>query len=106
MLSQLIKKRLHTYRVNLNKPDISLPFKLTQTKTVAVIGGGIAGLSAACNLSERGFEVHLYEKEPYLGGKVGSWLFNSNGQQLRTEHGFHGFFRQYYNLRNFMKKIG
>jgi len=71
-----------------------------------VIGGGIAGISAACNLSERGFEVHLYEKEQFLGGKVGSWLFESKGETLRTEHGFHGFFRQYHNLRNFMKKIG
>jgi isorenieratene synthase len=71
-----------------------------------VIGGGIAGISAACNLSERGFDVHLFEKETFLGGKVGSWEFESNGETLRTEHGFHGFFRQYHNLRNFLKKIG
>jgi isorenieratene synthase len=106
MLRQLIRKKLQNYKVALNVPDTSLPSKLDSPKRVAVIGGGIAGISAACNLSERGFEVHLYEKEHFLGGKVGSWLFESKGETLRTEHGFHGFFRQYFNLRNFLKKIG
>ena len=106
MLRQLIKNKLHNYRIALNTPDTTLPLKLQSKKTVAVIGGGIAGISAACNLSERGFDVHVYEKEKFLGGKAGSWLFESNGETLRTEHGFHGFFRQYLNLRNFLKKIG
>ncbi len=34
---------------------------------------------------------------------MGSWKFESNGQQLQVEHGFHAFFRQYHNLRNFMR---
>jgi isorenieratene synthase len=106
MLRKLIQKKLHNYSIALNEPNRSLPEKITSTKKVAVIGGGIAGISAACNLSERGFEVHLFEKENFLGGKVGSWEFESNGETLRTEHGFHGFFRQYHNLRNFLKKIG
>jgi isorenieratene synthase len=106
MLRKIIRKKLQNYRVFLNEPDQKLPLNLSVSKRVAVIGGGIAGISAACNLSERGFEVHLFEKEHFLGGKVGSWLFDSNGETLRTEHGFHGFFRQYLNLRNFLKKIG
>lgn len=106
MLRQLIRKKLRNYRIALNTPDTSLPFKINTPKKVAVIGGGIAGISAACNLSERGFDVHLFEKEKFLGGKVGSWEFESNGEKLRTEHGFHGFFRQYYNLRAFLKKLG
>lgn len=41
------------------------------TKKVIVIGGGCVGLQAAITAAERGHEVHLYEKRPYLGGK---WL--------------------------------
>ena len=106
MLRTLIKRKLHNYVIALNEPDLSLPVNLSIPKRVAVIGGGIAGISAACNLAERGFEVHLFEKEHFLGGKVGSWQFVSGAETLRTEHGFHGFFKQYLNLRNFMKKIG
>ena len=35
---------------------------------VAIIGGGISGLSAACYLAEAGIAVTLVEKEPRLGG--------------------------------------
>ena len=40
------------------------------TPTVAVIGGGIAGMHAALELADRGVEVHLVEREPTLGGKM------------------------------------
>ena len=36
---------------------------------VAVLGGGLAGLSAARSLIEMGFQVSLVEKRPFLGGK-------------------------------------
>jgi heterodisulfide reductase subunit A len=35
-----------------------------------VIGGGVAGMSAALNLANQGFEVHLVEKESKLGGRL------------------------------------
>lgn len=35
-----------------------------------VIGGGVVGMSAALNLAEQGFEVHLVEKEGELGGTL------------------------------------
>ena len=35
-----------------------------------VIGGGVAGLSAGIDLAEEGFEVHLVEKSPTIGGKM------------------------------------
>ncbi len=40
-------------------------------KKVFIVGGGCVGLQAAITAAERGHEVHLYEKQPYLGGK---WL--------------------------------
>jgi isorenieratene synthase len=104
-LRSKIKSKLKNYKVAINTIDSSLPKNVTLQRKVAIIGAGIAGLSAAANLAERGFDVTLFEKNDYLGGKVGSWKFESNGETLQVEHGFHAFFRQYYNLRNFMKKI-
>ena len=39
---------------------------------VAIAGGGIAGLTAALRLSQRGYQVTLYEEKPWLGGNLGS----------------------------------
>jgi heterodisulfide reductase subunit A len=35
-----------------------------------VIGGGIAGMTAALSLADQGFKVYLVEKEPELGGNL------------------------------------
>src|SRR3990172_4155114 len=35
-----------------------------------VIGGGVAGMTAAANLARQGYETHLVEREPELGGLV------------------------------------
>ncbi len=40
------------------------------TKKSLIIGGGVAGLSAAIDLAEQGFEVHLVERSPTIGGKM------------------------------------
>ncbi len=40
------------------------------TKSVMVIGGGIAGIQAALDLAERGIEVDLVEKLPSIGGRM------------------------------------
>jgi 2,4-dienoyl-CoA reductase (NADPH2) len=43
--------------------------ELTQPKRVAVVGGGVAGMEAACGLAERGHDVVLFEARPALGGQ-------------------------------------
>ena len=42
--------------------------KIPINKRALVIGGGIAGMTAALNLGDQGFDVVLVEKEPHLGG--------------------------------------
>jgi diapolycopene oxygenase len=37
---------------------------------IAVVGGGLGGLAAACTLAARGHKVTLFEKSPWLGGKA------------------------------------
>ena len=106
IVAKRIKKKLGGYKTQLNTINSSLPEKLSTEKSVGIIGGGLAGVSAAIFLAERGFRVKIFEKEKYLGGKVGSWPFKfEDGYSTNVEHGFHAFFRQYYNLRNLLKKI-
>jgi heterodisulfide reductase subunit A len=40
------------------------------TPSALVIGGGVVGMEAALNLANQGFDVHLVEKEPELGGTL------------------------------------
>ncbi len=84
---------------------LELPRFLHQPKKVVVIGGGLAGLASAYELSNRGFEVTLLEKSPQLGGKIASWDIQVGDDNFRMEHGFHGFFPQYYNLKSIVREV-
>lgn len=42
-------------------------------KSTLIVGAGIAGISAALDLADAGFKVHLVEKEPTIGGKMARW---------------------------------
>jgi len=50
-----------------------------------VIGGGVVGMEAALNLARQGFDVHLVEKEPELGGTLRSInkLFPTNQEAVK-----------------------
>ncbi|MGW4153154.1 FAD-dependent oxidoreductase [Micromonospora chersina] len=69
-----------------------------------VVGGGIAGMSAAVVLAERGVQVTVLEAAPRLGGRLGAWPEELPHGVQRNEHGFHAFFRQYWNWRNILRR--
>jgi len=73
---------------------------------VVVAGGGIAGASAAVVLAERGIPVVICESADRLGGRLGAHPRTlPDGTVQWVDHGFHGFFRQYYNWRQVLRRI-
>lgn len=75
------------------------------TPRAAVVGGGIAGLAAACALAERGVAAVVFEREDTLGGRLRGWdTVLADGSQATMTRGFHAFFRQYYNLRALLRR--
>ena len=52
----------------------------TSQPSVAVAGGGLAGLAAACALADAGFRVSLFEKRPFLGGRASSYEHPGTGE--------------------------
>ncbi|MGP3982572.1 hydroxysqualene dehydroxylase [Streptomyces sp. KR80] len=77
-------------------------------RRVAVLGGGIGGLTAAHELAERGFEVTVYERKE-LGGKARSIPVPGTGgggrSDLPGEHGFRFFPGFYQNIPETMSRI-
>jgi hydroxysqualene dehydroxylase len=73
---------------------------------VAVVGGGLAGLSAAIELVDAGHEVELYEARPTLGGAVQTLPRRDGDPEPPPDNGQHialGCFTEY--LR-FLERIG
>lgn len=73
-------------------------------KHVVVVGAGLAGLAAAEQLTLSGARVTVCEAREVVGGRVGTpdtFRFSHGGREwsFRIEHGIHGVWRQYRNLR-------
>src|SRR5918912_2718421 len=92
------------HRVVSVRPD--LPRRVGTDARAVVIGGGIAGATAALLLAERGVGVTLLERDARLGGRLAAWPTTIvDWSRHGVDHGFHGFFRQYYNWRNVLRRI-
>jgi squalene-associated FAD-dependent desaturase len=72
--------------------------------TVTVIGGGVAGMSAACALAESGFAVQLVERRGYLGGRASSYLHPGVNEVI--DNCQHVLFGCCTNLIGFYQRIG
>lgn len=87
-------------------------------KTVCILGGGISGLQTALELTQRGYRCTILERSGTPGGKVKSWRdrhFGPDDHSLKQQpgyrgiprdHGLHGIWGFYHNLREFMGRHG
>src|SRR5947209_15523247 len=76
----------------------------TQPPTVAVVGGGLAGLAAGCALSNVGFHVTLFERRPYLGGRASS--YEHPGTNETVDNCQHVLLGCCTNLIDFYRRLG
>lgn len=86
--------------------------------SVVIMGGGLAGLQTGVELSARGFKVTILERSGIPGGKLKSWRDKSFGPSdapekqdpnfkgFVREHGAHGIWGFYNNLKEFMHRYG
>jgi squalene-associated FAD-dependent desaturase len=81
-----------------------MPQSWTQPPNVAVVGGGLAGLAAACALGSTGFRVTLFERRPYLGGRASSYQHPGTGEVV--DNCQHVLFGCCTNLVEFYRRIG
>jgi uncharacterized protein with NAD-binding domain and iron-sulfur cluster len=76
---------------------------------VAILGGGVAGMSAAHELAQRGFRVTVFEAGHAPGGKARSIFVPNTGTEGRRdlpgEHGFRFFPSFYKHLPDTMQNI-
>jgi squalene-associated FAD-dependent desaturase len=73
-------------------------------RSVIVVGGGLAGLSAACALADAGYQVHLLEKRRYLGGRASSYEHPGTGEVI--DNCQHVLLGNCVNLINLYQRLG
>lgn len=72
------------------------------SKKAIVIGSGLAGMTAAMDLSDAGYRVHILESRGVIGGRTSSW--NEGG--MMVESGLHRFLGFYSALPKLLKRAG
>ncbi len=71
---------------------------------VAIIGGGLAGLAAACDVADAGRRVTVFEKRPWLGGKT--YSFTDRETEEAIDNGQHIAMRCTTAYVEFLERLG
>ncbi len=72
------------------------------TRRVAVIGGGLAGITAALHCADAGCQVTVFEARPQLGGLTHSFRRG----ELQVDNGQHVFLRCCTSYRSLLRRLG
>ncbi|MEU8350965.1 hydroxysqualene dehydroxylase HpnE [Streptomyces sp. NPDC048845] len=75
-------------------------------RSAVVVGGGIAGITAALRLADAGLRVTLAECRPRLGGLAFSFRRSSPAGELTVDNGQHVYLRCCTAYRGFLERIG
>ena len=73
---------------------------------VAIIGGGMAGLSAAAALADQGIQITLFEAGPHFGGRARSVAIEFNSQTFQVDNGQHILLGAYHETLKLLAKVG
>jgi len=73
-------------------------------KRVVIIGGGMAGVTAACSLATQGKSVLVFERAPRLGGRASS--FYHRGMNEWVDYGQHVLMRSFTKTIAFLSQVG
>jgi zeta-carotene desaturase len=73
------------------------------SKSVIVIGGGLAGLATGVALAEAGWRVRLFEQRPFLGGRATSYVLPDGEHVDNCQHVTFGCCT---NLEDFYRRVG
>ena len=74
------------------------------TRTVIVLGGGIAGLASAVRLIQHGIKPIVLEKRPFLGGRAYSFIDRETG--IEIDNGQHVFVGACKQFQKYINDIG
>jgi protoporphyrinogen oxidase len=75
---------------------------MADRKRIAIVGGGIAGLTASLRLAQAGFDVTLWERAPRFGGQAGA--FEVEGGKL--EYFYHHLFQSDTQITELIDELG
>ncbi len=75
-------------------------------RKVTIVGAGVAGMSAALRLLQRGFHVTLLEQDNFMGGMMRACHFPDENNGDRHEHSYHMLMNWYVNLWTIIDELG
>ncbi|MHA1669460.1 MAG: FAD-dependent oxidoreductase [Promethearchaeota archaeon] len=89
--------RMGVARVRFQKSEIRI--KGNVVSEALIIGGGIAGISAAMEIAKKGFKVHLIEKEAKLGGQL-NLIYKINFDRIDSKQFLEDKLKEFNGLKN------